>query len=698
MDVHLSPANLLSNTFWGDELTCKAPNTFRIYCQNANGLRLDQRGGDFATICSLANEVQADVIGITEHNLDTTKFAVRKLCHDARTHIQPHSSLTMGSSPFEMTNYYKPGGTLTMSCGKISARLLRTGSDSMGRWTYQTYSGKRACNVTIITAYQVCTKSTTQRGRYTAAAQQESLLRQRGKQNPNPRTHFCKDLTTFLKQRRQEGDELILLGDFNEALGDESNGISKICGAIGMVDIMHSLHDSHQVATYARGRKRLDYALATPRTAKTITYGGYEPFNHRFVSDHRAFFLDFDEAALFGSESPSLPPLHKRDLHAKSPKEVTKYLEAKYDLLAQRNLFNQVTELCKAPHPNHELAEQIDQDLHCLSIAAAKQCQKFREPVWSIKLNAARARVGILKCLLSIRGTRYDQNEQIEQLRTSQGPSFTLPSTIEECKQQLRQAQAEVSQIAQESIQHRDDENLARVADLELEGDKKKALILRNLRKAEEMRRMFAKIRYLRSPHQGSGVSSIQVPAQPTDNPKDCSDWITVDAPAEVVEKLRDRNRKHFGQAHGTPFTIPPLSEDLDFTGATSSADMILEGTYDASALADITQLVISKMSESKYSIRAPLDTDISEEAYVSKIKSWKESTSTSPSGLHLGHYHAMIARHEFSGLKDSPEKDDLDSKQSAIRRAHLGLTNYALRHGYSFERWRTVVNVMLQK
>jgi hypothetical protein len=186
MDVHLSPANLLTNTPWGDELQCKEPNTLRIYCQNANGLRLDQRGGKFATVCNIALKVQADIIGITEHNLDTNKFLFQKLCHDTRTRVFPHSSFTMGSSSIEMAHHYKPGGTLTMSRGKISARLLCTGMDAMGHWTYQTFSGKRNRNVTIITAYQVCNKSVTQCGRYMAAAQQESLLRQRGKANPNP--------------------------------------------------------------------------------------------------------------------------------------------------------------------------------------------------------------------------------------------------------------------------------------------------------------------------------------------------------------------------------------------------------------------------------------------------------------------------------------------------------------------------------
>jgi hypothetical protein len=204
------------------------------------------------------------------------------------------------------------------------------------------------------------------------------------------------------------------------------------------------------------------------------------------------------------------------------------------------------------------------------------------------------------------------------------------------------------------------------------------------------MKKLFAKIRYLRTPERNTGISSIQVPAHPTDNPKDCKDWITIDAPKAVVEKLRDRNRSHFGQAQGTPFTVPPLSEDLNFHGATSSAEMILDGTYDSSGLADITRLVISNLHESKYAIRAPLTTTISDAAYMSKIKNWKESTSTSPSGLHLGHYHAMVARHDYSGLKDSLEKEELDSKQSAIQSVYLALTNYALTHGCSFKRWRS--------
>jgi hypothetical protein len=111
-----------------------------------------------------------------------------------------------------------------------------------------------------------------------------------------------------------------------------------------------------------------------------------------------------------------------------------------------------------------------------------------------VKLHEAQTRVGILKRVLSIRGTRYDQYSQIEDLRLKQGTLFLIPTTIEECKLALRNAQIEVSQIAQNSSQHREDENISKVAALELKGNIDRAKILHNIRKSEEMKKLFAKI------------------------------------------------------------------------------------------------------------------------------------------------------------------------------------------------------------
>ena len=58
------------------------------------------------------------------------------------------------------------------------------------------------------------------------------------------------------------------------------------------------------------------------------------------------------------------------------------------------------------------------------------------------------------------------------------------------------------------------------------------------------------------------------------------------------------------------------------------------------------------------------------------KMKVWKESTSTSPSGYHLGHSKCLIANH---GLKeDSKEAEELDRIRETMIRWQVDLINIA--------------------
>ena len=75
----------------------------------------------------------------------------------------------------------------------------------------------------------------------------------------------------------------------------------------------------------------------------------------------------------------------------------------------------------------------------------------------------------------------------------------------------------------------------------------------------------------------------------------------------------------------------------------------------------------------------------ISEDEFIGKLKVWRESTSTSPSGLHLGHYKALVARHQHSEVDQDDtgalqaEKAELDMMQRELRKLHVRLVNYAL-------------------
>jgi hypothetical protein len=193
----------------------------------------------------------------------------------------------------------------------MTARIQSTGSDPMGRWSYTKFVGTRGKIITVITAYQVCktpVNTTTKTKSRTAAAQQASMMRQQGITGTHPRKQFHKDLLNFLQACKAQREELLLAGDFNKALGTNISGMTKICIALGLVDILRNHHDTEDIPTYVRGTTRIDYAFATPHFTAACTSCGYEPFQYRFPGDHRGMFLDFNTSALFGSATRSKHP------------------------------------------------------------------------------------------------------------------------------------------------------------------------------------------------------------------------------------------------------------------------------------------------------------------------------------------------------------------------------------------------------
>ena len=65
-----------------------------------------------------------------------------------------------------------------------------------------------------------------------------------------------------------------MVGGFNEHLGTDPEGMVKIAGTLGLIDLMASRHSSSPPATYARGSKRLDYALANPLASDALISAG----------------------------------------------------------------------------------------------------------------------------------------------------------------------------------------------------------------------------------------------------------------------------------------------------------------------------------------------------------------------------------------------------------------------------------------
>jgi hypothetical protein len=100
--------------------------------------------------------------------------------------------------------------------GDIVGRMVATpGNNRMGRWAWTKLSGTRGKRINFIAVYQVCSRPNTGTTSY---HQQANILQLKRKEDIRPRKHFQKDLISLLKTWKQNGEPIILVGDFNKPL------------------------------------------------------------------------------------------------------------------------------------------------------------------------------------------------------------------------------------------------------------------------------------------------------------------------------------------------------------------------------------------------------------------------------------------------------------------------------------------------
>jgi hypothetical protein len=76
-------------------------------------------------------------------------------------------------------------------------------------------------------------------------------------------------------------------------------------------------------------------------------------------------------------------------------------------------------------------------------------------------------------------------------------------------------------------------------------------------------------------------------------------------------------------------------------------------------------------------------------------LKVWNESTTTIPSGLHLGHDKSIT---KPIAVPDNPEATkSLKESRNKLLTAQVQLTNFAT-HGHVYEHWEKVANFMILK
>ena len=229
---------------YGDDINADKPtHVTRFAFQNINGIDRDPEPA--AEVIETLKEYDIDVFGTAETNCDWTPEFTHKVSAILEKTFG-NSQITTSSAKYPNKHGYLPGGVSQIARGSILGRFPTNGSDSMGRYTWQCFSGANTRILCVITAYRVSQDkyfSSSHKHDSTAHRQQLLALLQRGIKDPDPRAQMLTDLQAFIEKKQRDGFEIILMIDANDAPTQKSQ-FYDFTRELGLTDI----HDHQRAA------------------------------------------------------------------------------------------------------------------------------------------------------------------------------------------------------------------------------------------------------------------------------------------------------------------------------------------------------------------------------------------------------------------------------------------------------------------
>jgi hypothetical protein len=561
IQITLSHANSNENIHVGDPMQQdKPPNTIRLYFQNINGINKNN-WSDWTEAARNIKQANIDIFGCPETNIWWTEEKRKYAQYIIQTHLKQANMSVAGSSEGSITNY-QPGGVTNCIAGKYTGRIIEHIHDEsgLGRWAGHVLLGTNNKNIVILTAYRP-TKSD---GFNTTYQQQWRILRTQHHPNPDPREQMMTDLQKTIELWVSKQSEVILMWDANERMDHHTSKLIRFMTKTSLAPC----HINLPRATYARGSSCIDFIMATPGAREAITAAGYTSFYHGiWHSDHRGVFIDFSSSLLFHGTTPDIAHRPGRQVKSQNKKQVFRFIKALEKAGRLPQLLSDIEQLSSQPSWNtddHKALEEIDIQFTKYLLQAEAECSLPHQADWHPQLHHSYLILRYWKIKLAgkmnhihIDKQLHTTAEKLRQLNIDPNQNNANRSILSQLKIAKKNLQIQRSTAIDKRQQHLS----FRQEVLVLEGKKDRKAAVATIQRAERRARCFRKFHtYTRQPRSPHGLAYvIKTNAKGEQN--------RIQQPDELQETLFERNRLHFAQADGTPFTRHPLSTTLTFSG-----------------------------------------------------------------------------------------------------------------------------------
>jgi hypothetical protein len=536
----------------------------RIYFQNINGLKFP-RTNFWSDITEFVRSNNISVCGLAEtkyNDLDINRtFALRQ---NARSALGQHR-LIFARSEMNKNTRQPVGGCLQLTTGAWEGRETKIIHDErkMNRWVGQSFQLRQSRKLHVVTAYRPCKRKGQTVGNTTMTNHQRQViqLHTQGISQTDPRQAFTDDLIELLLRIKKKEDMIIIMLDANEGMAEYQSGIKDLCIKLGLIDLIRSKKtlmregedisesDMH-VSTHVGGKQAIDFILGSKSLLPFVMAAGYLPFYEGLITDHRGAFVDL---------SPDLVSLVipanktcKRSIGSHSSTKCRKrYTDYITKLFREHKIQASIESLKRDFNPS--ALDKLDAVVTRIVLAAEKRQGRTAERP---PKNEHQLVLGIKYWQLIDKHLRRGINTDLQQLNIKKkiekewqfvidGPSTDAFINIKMLKRRLQAAKRK---------------NKLKQLDNEIQffkeaypSDTEAQMAYSQCKRTDQVKSLWQRIKQQLRPITKSGIRHIE-----KQDPENANRWIRIEEPAEIEKEILTRNIEHFGQAHGTPFTIPP--------------------------------------------------------------------------------------------------------------------------------------------
>lgn len=220
---------LKPNEHWGDEISVKQEHTVRIYFQNLNSCSLSKSSSKWNTMLDSMLLSECDIMNFAQISINWKVVEIQNCMRNSLKLKMPINRLNVSQNKYYTDQLTLPGGTAQVLKGDWTGRIVKYIHDPrrMGRWCGVKLRMKCERHLYIISdAYRVCVQQASKIGVDTAYNQQKLMLSLEGMKSPDPRKVFIRDMIHQVKQWKSDMDDVIIVLNANEHLGDSVHGLT----------------------------------------------------------------------------------------------------------------------------------------------------------------------------------------------------------------------------------------------------------------------------------------------------------------------------------------------------------------------------------------------------------------------------------------------------------------------------------------